>query len=840
MDRRRSRGEAGRRACHAPGSVCLLAAALVLAVAGPARAHDVQRPEIVDAPAAPWPEGMTAEHDVVVPVALEIGADGTVEAVELEARVHPALDAAAEATARTFRFRPAMRDGAPVPARVRAVVRFTGVRHAEAHAHAVAHAQGAPHPHPHPEPGAGVPAHAHAPGASTDHRHPEQPPPPVDPPVDVRVQGAARLRSSDTLVARDVLEAAPQPSGSDLLRTVPGVAITQHGGQGKAHQIFFRGFDAEHGQDVEIWVAGAPVNEVSNIHGQGYADLHFVIAEVVRQLRAKPGTYDPRQGEFAVAGSLHLDLGVAEEGVEVAGTLGSFGERRVFASFRPAGAPEETFAAFQIQGTDGFGPSRASERGTAMAQMVVDAGATSRIRLFASAHGGHFDSAGVLPLALARTRGDARFRTLDPDQGGDSTRVQLVVDLEGHDDVGGDYVVAPFFVHRTLRLRQNFTGYLVDPIQGDGTEQINDSTTFGVNAHLEKAIHLLGDHDAIAAGVYGRTDLVDQSQTRLSSVNDAPTATLVDAGLTVLDVAAWTELTVRPLDRVTLRAGVRVDGIHGEATDRASSDAGGELARGARRGGFGVHVGPKASVEVGALPWLRPFASYGEGFRGRQVRSLANGEDAPFVEVRSGEVGARLGVDRLMATVAAFRTGLDGDLVFDPELARNEPVGPTARTGVALELALRPAPWMVHATSATFVHAAFTEDDEDHAAGDLVPYAPQVVARSDLSLVPTVARVLERDLSVRVGLGLSYLALRPLPFGELGHDIFTADASAGARLGEVEVRLDATNLLDAAYYDGEFVYASQFQQGATESLVPQRHVTVGPPRAFFATVALHL
>lgn len=147
---------------------------------------------------------------------------------------------------------------------------------------------------------------------------------------------------------------------------------------------------------------------------------------------------------------------------------------------------------------------------------------------------------------------------------------------------------------------------------------------------------------------------------------------------------------------------------------------------------------------------------------------------------------------------------------------------------------------MVHATSATFVHAAFTEDDEDHAAGDLVPYAPQVVARSDLSIVPTIARALDRDLSVRVGLGLSYLALRPLPFGELGHDIFTADASAGARLGEVEVRLDATNLLDAAYYDGEFVYASQFQQGATESLVPQRHVTVGPPRAFFATVALHL
>jgi hypothetical protein len=667
-------------------------------------------------------------------------------------------------------------------------------------------------------------------------------PTPAPPPLDVRVRGAPRPRSSDTLVTRDVLEAAPHAggSGSELLRTVPGVAITQHSGQGKAHQIFFRGFDAEHGQDVEIWVAGAPVNEVSNLHGQGYADLHFVIPEVVRQLRAKPGTYDPRQGEFAVAGSLIFDLGVDEEGVELAGTLGSFGERRLFASYRPAGAPEETFAAVQIQGTDGFGPSRAAERGAAMAQALLDVGEASSVRLFASAYGGHFDSAGALPLELARTDDEARFQALDPDQGGDSSRVQLAVELEGSDGEGADWALAPFFVHRALRLRQNFTGYLVDPAQGDGTEQTNDATTFGLSAHLEKKVRLFGDRDALAAGVYGRTDLVDQTQTRLSAVNDAPTASLVDARLAIVDVAGWTELVVRPVSRLTLRAGVRVDGIHGEATDRAAASAAGATARGPRRGGFGVHVGPKASAEVWALPWLRPFVSYGEGFRGRQVRSLADGEDAPFVEVRSGEIGARLGLDRLVATVTAFRTGLEGDLVFDPELARNEPVGPTARTGVALELTLRPTSWFVHATSATFVHAAFTEDDEDHAAGDLVPYAPQVVARTDLSAVPTVARVLDRDLSLRAGLGLSYLALRPLPFGELGTDVLVADASAGARLGEVELRLDATNLLDAAFYDGEFVYASRFDPSSAESLVPRRHVTVGPPRAFFATLAIHL
>src|SRR5690606_3351870 len=106
---------------------------------------------------------------------------------------------------------------------------------------------------------------------------------------------------------------------------VPGAFVTQHSGEGKAHQIFFRGFDALHGQDIEFWVGGAPVNEVSNVHGQGYADLHFVMPEVVRQVRAWGGPFDPRQGDFAVAGSMAFELGYGEPGATLAGSVGSFG-----------------------------------------------------------------------------------------------------------------------------------------------------------------------------------------------------------------------------------------------------------------------------------------------------------------------------------------------------------------------------------------------------------------------------------------------------------------------------------------------------------------------------------
>jgi hypothetical protein len=41
---------------------------------------------------------------------------------------------------------------------------------------------------------------------------------------------------------------------------------------------------------------------VSHAHGQGYAELYVVIAELIDDLSVLEGPYDPHQGDFAVAG----------------------------------------------------------------------------------------------------------------------------------------------------------------------------------------------------------------------------------------------------------------------------------------------------------------------------------------------------------------------------------------------------------------------------------------------------------------------------------------------------------------------------------------------------------
>jgi iron complex outermembrane receptor protein len=70
----------------------------------------------------------------------------------------------------------------------------------------------------------------------------------------------------------------------------------------------------------------------------------------------------------------------------------------------------------------------------------------------------------------------------------------------------------------------------------------------------------------------------------------------------------------------------------------------------------------------------------------------------------------------------------------------------------------------------------------------------------------------------------------------MGHDAFLADSFAELRWGRIHSRFEVFNLLDAEYYDGEFVYASRF--GETANLVPARHVSVGAPRTWFWSLAV--
>src|SRR5882724_7713555 len=108
--------------------------------------------------------------------------------------------------------------------------------------------------------------------------------------------------SSEKNVSGEAVNERPLARPAEALEVVPGLIVTQHSGDGKANQYFLRGFNLDHGTDLAILVVGMPVNMSTHAHGQGYADLNFLIPELIGSVNIRKGPYFADEGDFLLGG----------------------------------------------------------------------------------------------------------------------------------------------------------------------------------------------------------------------------------------------------------------------------------------------------------------------------------------------------------------------------------------------------------------------------------------------------------------------------------------------------------------------------------------------------------
>ena len=82
--------------------------------------------------------------------------------------------------------------------------------------------------------------------------------------------------------------------------------MTLHSGEGKANQYLMRGYNLDHGTDLETYVDGMPINQPTHAHGQGYTDLNFMIPELADQITYTKGPYYANVGDFGAVGSVRI------------------------------------------------------------------------------------------------------------------------------------------------------------------------------------------------------------------------------------------------------------------------------------------------------------------------------------------------------------------------------------------------------------------------------------------------------------------------------------------------------------------------------------------------------
>ncbi len=625
-----------------------------------------------------------------------------------------------------------------------------------------------------------------------------------------------RLRRSatDTVLSLDAWTHAPPPSGTGtgILRRAPGVYVSQHSGEGKGHQIFLRGFDAEHGQDVAVSVNGVPINEVANVHAQGYVDLGFVVPEAVRRVRVLEGPFDPRQGDFAVAGSIDFELGLDREGVFARASAGQFGLLRGVAGFRPRGAPAQTFVVAEAARASEFGPARAWGRASLLGAWRLPVGEDSYFQAFVAAASGRFDSAGTVRLDDVQAGRIDRFGAYDPNQGGAGDRSLLRLELGQEDEIGAASL-SVYAMSRAFRLRSNFTGFLLDA-RGDRIEQEQHTVTLGASAAWRRR---LLSAVGVELGLSVRHDRTERTQERLRVQDGAVYGTDLDDRLGVTDFGAWLDLELQPLPNLAVRGGARVE-VLSYLIDGSEG----------RREAFGDQLAPKVTVEwrmnpEDFAPDLRSYASYGRGFRSPDPATLGQGERSPLTVVDAGELGLRADFGALELVGAAFVTLVEEDLVFDHATGRRLFDGPSLRYGGAVRGQLSLGPPLMAGLSVTYTRAE--KPDE---GGTLLPFVPPLVVQVDAEGTWPIGRLFDRPLSATGRAALFALGPRPLPFGEESDPVWVLEAGLGLELGAYALSVEAFNLFDVEWRDAEFVYASDFRTNAGRG-VPSRHFTAGRP-----------
>jgi len=654
----------------------------------------------------------------------------------------------------------------------------------------------------------------------------------------------------------------PRNDASDLLRLAPGIFLANGLGDGHADQVFLRGFDARIGQDLEFTVNGVPINEPAHPHGQGHADTHFILPELVESLRVVEGPFDPHQGDFAVAGSAHYTLRLPTRGAMARYRYGSFNSHRAVAVWGPEGESPGTFGGVELASSDGYGQNRASERASGNAQYEGRAGALTW-RALVTSYATRYRSAGVVRADdVAAGRVDF-YGTYDPTQGGETSRHMVALELESAREASTLRAQA-WFGYRTFRLRENFTGFLLDaqrPWQsphgqrGDAIDQAAQTFDVGARASARYRATVLGQAQQVEAGLYARHSAVDSTQRRLRATTDVPYRTDFDLDNAVSDLALYVDAELKPVRFVTLRGGVRADLFQYDVLDRCavhdvsvrgapldaeclSADRAGYRSPTQRRTSGALAVQPRGVLLVGPWKGLTLSVAGGLGSRSADPVYLGNDQQGPFSPIAATEAGVVF--DRRWDAVAVTARGLfyythvGQDLIFDEQQGRNTLATGTTRLG-ALAAARVTGAWFDVAAHATWARATY--DD----TGFLVPYVPDLVVRLDASATRALPwRLRGRAPTVSAALGVTYVGPRPLPLSERGDPVFTVDAQLSARWTHFEVGLSGQNLLDAQYQWGQFNFVSDFQGRPFPTLVAARHFTAGPPRALFVSFTLHL
>ena len=608
----------------------------------------------------------------------------------------------------------------------------------------------------------------------------------------------------------------PVKSSQEILRKVPGLLIGQHAGGGKAEQIFLRGFDIDHGTDVAISVDGMPVNMVSHAHGQGYADLHFVIPETIDDINFGKGPYYADKGDFNTAGYVDLSLKKSVDKSMVSYEAGQFNTNRFVGLFNILeSSKSDGYLASEIYLTDGpFDSPQNFNRVNILGRYHYKDIGKEELTLTASHFQSKWDASGQIPQRAIDQNIIGRFGAIDDTEGGQTSRTNIM--LNHTKFLGEDqFLKTRAFVSKyDFELFSNFTFFLEDPINGDQIRQYEDRTIMGAETVFEQIDITVGSDDRFkyATGIGFRNDNVDDV-TLEHTLNRK----------TVLEQYAFGDVDETNIygflngeyktGNWTFNPSVRLDYFNFDYENKLSTVYD-------NKSESKAIVSPKLNTIYAVNRDWQLFLKTGMGFHSNDARVVTANEGRDILPKAYGvDFGTIVKpVDKLVLNATLWGLLLDQEFVYVGDAGIVEPSGKTRRVGVEVGGRYQVLDWLYLYSDVNYTYARSTEEADGE---DYIPLAPDFTAVGGLSF---------SDIGNFSG-NLNYRYLGDRAANEdnsiVAEGYFVTDLNLNYHIKNWTVGVIVENLFDTEWNETQFATESRlFNETAS---VEEIHFTPGTP-----------
>jgi outer membrane receptor for Fe3+-dicitrate len=610
------------------------------------------------------------------------------------------------------------------------------------------------------------------------------------------------------------IQTNPVNSAQEVLTRVPGLFIGQHAGGGKAEQIFLRGFDIDHGTDININVDGLPGNMVSHAHGQGYTDMHFVIPETIENINFGKGPYDAQKGNFTTAGFIEFKTKdkLRNSLLKIEG--GDFGWKRILNMMNlVATKSQNAYIASEHISSDGpFESPQNFKRTNIFGKYSSTFNQNNKIEFSLSHFTSEWDASGQIPQRAVDAGLITRFGAIDDTEGGQTSRTNFNLSLIKYLSPQTTFKTQAFYSLYDFELYSNFTFALEDPVNGDQIKQKEDRQIYGLNTSFNHAFPFGSDEGIFTMGFQLRNDKSSDNELSRTLNRDSVLENIQLGDINETNLGAFANLEIN-IGKWLINPGIRIDHFdfqynnflaqaYSTQTDEAQI------------------VSPKLNILYNHSKALQLYIKTGKGFHSNDTRTVLrqNGQTS---------LPAAYGLDagfiwkpfsKLFINSAYWYLFLDQEFVYVGDAGIVEPSGKTRRYGLDLSLRYQALEWLFINSDINYAIARSVEEEEGN---DYIPLAPDFTLTSGIQVL--------HPSGISGGLHLRMINDRPAneDYSIVAESYTVVDMNVNYKWNRYQFGVQIQNLLNTEWNETQFATESQLfsESEATEEI----HFTPGTP-----------